>query len=500
MFCVCSVYAARRQHADDPPVLEEDRALVAVDGELRVHREVLIGVLVDDELLEVVGARDHHLAHAALDEVEDAHRACSPSFSGSVPCRRVRRCSPRARVVARSSSREQSLPMSQAQAPVAQAFPCQHVAAKMAFDPQSQMLSCAFCGAKAPLPAAPPSAQALAGMMSTPAVMPQAPIRDIPIEEGMRMAQKGLGVQVQTIKCSECGATVNVGRASARRRARSAARQQVLGAQTNEGRHPPREPGAVPASPRRTANKRFGEWLGGLWFRPNDLKKMASVKEMGGVYVPFWAFDANVLSRWTAERGYYYYETEPTRRPRTGRRVSATRQVQHTRWEPAAGARSDVYHDVLVCAGRGAPGRPRGEASPPSTPRSSCRTGPSSSAGWRAESYAIDLPARRGDMGQQKMARSRRAGARATSGGDTHRGLVVANDFSGDQLQARALADLDRRLPLQREGLPLPRERADGRGRRRGAVVGVRRSRSSSWVSSRSSPGSWSWSRCCGKH
>ena len=23
------------------------------------------------------------------------------------------------------------------------------------------------------------------------------------------------------------------------------------------------------------ANKRFGAWLGGLWFRPNDLKRMA---------------------------------------------------------------------------------------------------------------------------------------------------------------------------------------------------------------------------------
>jgi len=65
---------SRGEDADDPPVLEEDGHLIAVDGELRVHRDVLIGVLVDDELLEVVRPRDHHFAHAVLHEVEHAHR------------------------------------------------------------------------------------------------------------------------------------------------------------------------------------------------------------------------------------------------------------------------------------------------------------------------------------------------------------------------------------------------------------------------------------------
>jgi hypothetical protein len=66
--------AAGREHADDLTILEEDSALVAVDGELRIHREVLIGVLVDDERFQVVGACDHHLAYAVLDKVEDSHR------------------------------------------------------------------------------------------------------------------------------------------------------------------------------------------------------------------------------------------------------------------------------------------------------------------------------------------------------------------------------------------------------------------------------------------
>jgi hypothetical protein len=42
---------AGRQVADVAPVLEEERALVAVDRELRPERDVLVGVLVDDEVL-----------------------------------------------------------------------------------------------------------------------------------------------------------------------------------------------------------------------------------------------------------------------------------------------------------------------------------------------------------------------------------------------------------------------------------------------------------------
>jgi hypothetical protein len=58
------------------------------------------------------------------------------------------------------------------------------------------------------------------------------------------------------------------------------------------------------------ANEAFEKWLGTLWFRPGDLKRMAKLQEMGGVYVPFWTFDSWVRSNWNADAGYHYYETE----------------------------------------------------------------------------------------------------------------------------------------------------------------------------------------------
>ena len=60
--------------ADELAVLVEERALVLPDGELRLHRDRLIGPLVDDQILGLVGPRDEHLLRALLYEIEDAHR------------------------------------------------------------------------------------------------------------------------------------------------------------------------------------------------------------------------------------------------------------------------------------------------------------------------------------------------------------------------------------------------------------------------------------------
>ena len=73
------------------------------------------------------------------------------------------------------------------------------------------------------------------------------------------------------------------------------------------------------------------------------------------MYVPYWTFDANVASQWHAERGWHYYVTETYQETVDGQTVTKTREVQHTRWEPASGYRRDHYDDILVCASKGLP-------------------------------------------------------------------------------------------------------------------------------------------------
>jgi DNA-directed RNA polymerase subunit RPC12/RpoP len=281
-------------------------------------------------------------------------------------------------------------------------------------------MRCPYCGFQQPAqrpaaaPGAPPAQAAQIGTGP----------REIPIEEGFRLAQRGYGTPVKEVECKDCGATVNVAPNEQAVRCTFCGSQQVL----------PRESAGSQIRPeslvpfridKATANANFGKWMSGLWFRPSDLSKMAKLQEIGGVYVPFWTFDATVRSHWNAEAGYYYYETETYRDDQGNQQ---TRQVQKTRWEYVSGNRTDAYDDTIVCASKGLPEALVDKFGTWNT-RELVAYDPQFLAGWKAESYAIDLmPA--WDKGQAKMERSQYERCRSDVPGDTNRGLQVNNAFS----------------------------------------------------------------------
>ncbi len=298
------------------------------------------------------------------------------------------------------------------------AFPCKSCGAKLAYDAASQGMACPYCGYKEAV---------VAGAGPAAAARETGMVREIPLEQGMALAQKGYGAPVTTIKCNDCGATVNVGEGERTASCAFCGSKQVLSQETNATAIRPES--LVPFKiTKEDANGRFGTWLAKLWFRPSDLKKMAKVQEMGGVYIPFWTFDAFVRSQWSAERGWYYYESETYTENVNGRMETRTRQVQRTRWEPANGWRQDTYDDVLVCAGRGLPSGLADQFSTFDT-KALIPYQPQFLAGWRAESYAIDLMPG-WEIGQKKIEDSQMGRCARDVGGDTHRMLTVSNMFS----------------------------------------------------------------------
>ncbi|MGZ3423113.1 MAG: zinc ribbon domain-containing protein [Polyangiales bacterium] len=286
-------------------------------------------------------------------------------------------------------------------------FPCEKCGGALHWDATKRALNCPYCGHQQPMP-----------------LQPTAQIREIPIEEGFRSATRGLGVQVETITCKDCGATVNVGQGERTTKCAFCGSHQVLQVQTDANAIRPESLVAFQID-KKVANDRFASWIGDLWFRPNDLKKMAKVQEMGGVYVPFWTFDAHVHSDWTAEAGYHYYETEYYTDSEGN---SQSRQVQRTRWESAWGRRDDDYDDTLVCASKGLPSELVDQFSTFNT-KLLVPYAPHYLAGWRAEAYAVDLQNAH-NIGRDKMAKQQEARCGRDVPGDTHRGLVVNNQFS----------------------------------------------------------------------
>ena len=173
------------------------------------------------------------------------------------------------------------------------------------------------------------------------------------------------------------------------------------------------------------AREGIRKWYGRLWLAPSALKRRALTDTVKGVYLPFWTFDARVHARWTAEAGHYYYTTETYEENGQTR----TRQVQHVRWEPAAGELSHFFDDDLVCASIGVHPELVSRVEP--FPTAEVKPyDPGYVAGWVVERYQIDLVGAaqraRADM-EQKLT----AMCAAQIPGDTYRNLSVQADWSG---------------------------------------------------------------------
>ncbi|HTS20748.1 MAG TPA: zinc ribbon domain-containing protein [Casimicrobiaceae bacterium] len=167
-------------------------------------------------------------------------------------------------------------------------------------------------------------------------------------------------------------------------------------------------------------------WYGKLWLAPNALKRRALTDTVKGVYVPYWTFDAQAEATWTAEAGHYYYTTE-SYTDGSGR-VQA-RQVQHVRWEPAAGQVSHFFDDDLVCASVGVhPNLVRGVE--PFPTKELKPYDPGYVAGWLVERYQIDLVAA-AKAARDAMDAQLRQLCAAQIAGDTYRNLQVRTSYSG---------------------------------------------------------------------
>src|SRR5581483_3567140 len=169
------------------------------------------------------------------------------------------------------------------------------------------------------------------------------------------------------------------------------------------------------------------QWYGSRWFAPNALKRGAMTDTVKGLYIPYWTFDAQVHADWTAESGYYYYETE-TYRDDNGE--IRTRQVQRIRWEPSFGSLDHFFDDELVPASRGVQPEMLRQIEPFPTTTELVAYKAGYLSGWVVERYQIDLVAA-AQAGREDMDAEMERLCAAQVPGDTHRNLNVKNDYSG---------------------------------------------------------------------
>lgn len=87
------------------------------------------------------------------------------------------------------------------------------------------------------------------------------------------------------------------------------------------------------------AQKRFHAWVKRRWFAPNKLKKSYGEGNLVGMYLPFWTYDASVISHYSGDGG-----TNRTVKDKDGKERTVTD------WRHVSGIVSSTFDDVLVCA------------------------------------------------------------------------------------------------------------------------------------------------------
>ncbi len=162
-------------------------------------------------------------------------------------------------------------------------------------------------------------------------------------------------------------------------------------------------------------------WYQSRWFAPNRLKSAALTDTVHGLYIPYWTFDAQVHATWTAEAGYYYYETV--------QRGGKSERVRRTRWQSASGSLSHFFDDELVPATKGVDMTLLRKIEPFPTD-SLVPYEPGYVSGWVVEQYQIDLVAA-AEHARQTMDGKLEAMCAAQVPGDTQRNLQVNSNYSG---------------------------------------------------------------------
>ncbi|KFN42812.1 hypothetical protein N789_11825 [Arenimonas oryziterrae DSM 21050 = YC6267] len=169
------------------------------------------------------------------------------------------------------------------------------------------------------------------------------------------------------------------------------------------------------------------KWYGSRWFAPNRLKTAALTDTLHGVYLPYWTFDSQVQAHWTAEAGYYYYETETYR---DGQGRTQTRQVRHTRWEDASGDLAHFFDDELVAGTAGVHPELLTKVEPFPTVSDLKPYSPEFVRGWTVERYQVDLN-KASAQNMASMQSQVEALCSAAVPGDTQRNLQVNAQYQG---------------------------------------------------------------------
>ncbi len=249
-------------------------------------------------------------------------------------------------------------------------FSCPSCGSNMLFNPESQSLECSYCGNKTALKFA------------------EEKITEYDFSEASDHPANSWGEEKAVVKCQNCGFEIVLGKHQTAQYCSFCGSSYILNTKESVGIAPE---SLVPFKiTKDKAFDYFSLWLKKRLFAPNDLKNEFKKQRLTGVYIPFWTYDANTYSTYTAEAGTYYYVRVSYRTRENGKMVTKYRQERRIRWCFVEGNYTRSFDDILIHASRQVDSKLI-KALEPYNLNELVKYNPQYLSGFCAEKYSIDL-------------------------------------------------------------------------------------------------------------
>ncbi|OQY28683.1 MAG: hypothetical protein B6244_06465 [Candidatus Cloacimonetes bacterium 4572_55] len=281
-------------------------------------------------------------------------------------------------------------------------FSCSQCGAELRYEPGTSSLICPYCGHKNEVQ------------------KEEARIEEIDLREYLRKLRLNAPThEIVTIQCSNCAAETTFDPKVTAADCPYCGTSLVF---TKKNTNQILSPGSLLPFEinHKEAGKKYREWIQGLWWAPNSVKKRAR-QDSGiiGMYVPYWTYDSHTVSHYQGERGEDYYVTENYTEEVDGRSVTRSRRVKKIRWYRVSGTVRLFFDDVLVLASRSLPKKYADELEPWDL-KNLVPYKDDYLRGFRSEAYHIDMD-QGFDIAKEIMDGRIRIAIRRDIGGDHQR-------------------------------------------------------------------------------
>ena len=239
---------------------------------------------------------------------------------------------------------------------------CPQCAAVMDFDPSTGGLYCQYCGYREEIAAANSEGETAAS--------------ELDFASAEFTGNCDWGVSQKTVTCKSCGAVSVYDALTVANECPYCGSNQVM--EANDVKTI--APGGVVLFKvtSKQAGERFTQWIKHKWFAPKAAKISAKAESFKGIYLPYWTFDADTYTEYTAEYGV----------DRTVGSGDKKRTV--TDWHRTSGTHTEFIDDQLV-AGTGDQNVQMLRTVEPFDTKDNKAYKPEYLAGFLAERYSVGL-------------------------------------------------------------------------------------------------------------